>query len=71
MHANFEIRSADSTAQQAIASSDWPEIWTEQYTLEGDTNGKSAGSEKKRRGGADRRGNSKFCDCSNCHLILQ
>ena len=47
MHANFEIRSADSTAQQAIASSDWPKIWTEQYTLEGDTNGQGAVTEEE------------------------
>ena len=60
MHANFEIRSADLTVQQAIASSDWPEIWTEQHTLEGDHYGKSATSEEEWRGGADRRGNAKF-----------
>ena len=57
MHAEFEIRSADSTTQQAIVSSDWPEIRTEQSTLEGDYHGKSAASDSKRRGGADRRGN--------------
>ena len=71
MHAEFEIRSADLTAQQAIASSDWPEIRTEQSTLEGDNNGGSAAAETKRSGGADRRGNSEICDCSYCVLILQ
>ena len=71
MHAEIEIRPADLTAQQAIASSDWPETWTEQCTLEGDSTGGSAAAEMKWRGGADRRGNSAICDCSYCVLILQ
>ena len=58
MHAEIEIRPADLTAQQAIASSDWPETWSEQSTLEGDYHGKSAATDSKRRGGADRRGNT-------------
>ena len=60
LHANFEIRSADSTAQQAIASSDWPEIQTEQSTLKGDNNAGSAAADSKWRGGADRQGNSEI-----------
>ena len=70
MHANFEIRSADLTAQQAIASSDWPENLTEQSTLEEHHNGKSAAADSKRRGGADRQGNAEICDYSYYYLIL-
>ena len=58
MHAEFEIRSADWTALRPIALDDRREIQTEQSMLKGDYHGKSAATESKRRGGADRRGTS-------------